>query len=181
MDSKKYWIGTEKSVNNSANSAGAARPTNKGNGALAPGHPWAFKLGNNPLKNPSISAVTAEQSRPRVVVRLADEMQAISCLQAVARSKNPQTSARTARSTPISKNRERTVRTVRTVCHPPRCSSRRHTGCSPAVYQPSKCHRNAVEMPSTSTQVLALFPCCITAPGSGSSGGTNDQRRVGSR
>ena len=74
MDSKKYWIGTEKSVNNSANSAGAARPTNKGNGALAPGHPWAFKLGNNPLKNPSISAVTAEQSRPRMAVRLADEM-----------------------------------------------------------------------------------------------------------
>jgi hypothetical protein len=63
----------EKSVNNSANSASSARPTNEGNCALVPGHPWAFKPGNTPLKNPSISVVTVVESRPRMVMRRASE------------------------------------------------------------------------------------------------------------
>jgi hypothetical protein len=63
----------EKSVNNSANSASSARPTNEGNCALAPGQPWAFKPGNTPLKNPSISVVTVVESRPRMVMRRAGE------------------------------------------------------------------------------------------------------------
>jgi hypothetical protein len=64
---------TNKSGNNNPNCAGTAKPSNKGNGALAPVHPWSFKPRNTPLKNPSKTAVTAAQSRPGVAVQWAIE------------------------------------------------------------------------------------------------------------
>jgi hypothetical protein len=57
---------TEKSVKTSANGAGAAKPTNKGNGSSAPAHPWAFKPDNTPLKTPPKTVVTVADARTGV-------------------------------------------------------------------------------------------------------------------
>jgi|SRR5580704_4514764 hypothetical protein len=150
MDSKKYWIGTEKSVNNSANSAGAARPTNKGNGALAPGHPWAFKLGNNPLKNPSISAVTAEQSRPRVVVRLADEMASHLMPSGCGPiEKSGRNSTNSTIDPYLEKSGKNSTNSTNSMPSPEVLVATTHRlfpGCISAVEMPSKCRRNAVNL-----------------------------------
>ena len=70
-----YEVSAVPALNNSANSATA----NKLNREFATDPQWASKRRNTPLKNPSISAVTAVESGPIMVVQWASENGSPTC------------------------------------------------------------------------------------------------------